>query len=120
MGEAHPRLPVALADAVMLSVGSRYEELTRRVKAGYGTFDPESAMRLMDRPVAMKSNLHNVLFEPKSTRLWIANASKDAQPAATQPYHAFRLSELLGHEADSSAPAVELPDPAAVAGQGGR
>ncbi len=70
----------------------------------------------MDRPVAMKSNLHNVLFEPKSTRLWVANASKDAQPAATQPYHAFQLSELLTHKPDPSAPGfVARPAPAETA-----
>jgi hypothetical protein len=98
MGETHPLLPEPVADAVLLSAGDRYEELVRRAKAGHGTFDAESARHLMDRPVAMKSNLHSVLFEPKSTRLWVANASKDGQPATTQPYHAFQLSELLQHE----------------------
>ena len=49
----------------------------------------------MDRPVAMKSNLHSVLFETTTTRFWVANASKDGKPAAEQPYHAFQLSELL-------------------------
>lgn len=107
MGEAHPRLPHAVADAVLLSVGDRYEELARRVRAGKGTFDAQSARALMGRPVAMKSNLHSVLFEPRSTRLWVANASEAGEPAATQPFHAFRLSELLGHRADPSSPAVE-------------
>ncbi|MBX6312509.1 MAG: peptidase C45 [Isosphaeraceae bacterium] len=109
MGESHPRLPHAVKDAVLLSAGSRYEELVRRVKAGFGTFDVESARRLMDRPVAMKSNLHSVLFETKSTRFWVANASKDGEPAATQPYHAFQLTELLTHTPDSSAPSLPAP-----------
>ena len=43
----------------------------------------------------MKSNLHSVLFEPKSTRLWVAHASARGEPAVTQPYHAFQLTELL-------------------------
>ena len=107
MGEVHPRLPHAVPDAVLLSVGDRYEELVRRVKAGRGTFDADSARALMSRPVAMKSNLHSVLFEPKSTRLWVANASTTGEPAATQPFHAFRLDELLTHKADPSAPAIE-------------
>ena len=63
MGESHPRLPDAIKDAVVLSAGDRYKELVRRVKEGHGKFDAESARHLMDRPVAMKSNLHSVLFE---------------------------------------------------------
>jgi hypothetical protein len=109
MGEANERLPHAVKDAVLLSAGDRYEELARRVKAGHGAFDAESARKLMDRPVAMKSNLHSVLFETKSTRLWVANASKEGAPAATQPYHAFNFAELLTHKPDTAAP--ELPAP---------
>ncbi len=70
-------------------------------KTGMGSFDAESARHLMDRPVAMKSNLHSVLFETTTTRFWVANASKDGKPAAEQPYHAFELRELLKHQADS-------------------
>ena len=109
MGEAHPRLPHAVADAVLLSAGQRYEELVRRVKAGHGTFDAESARALMDRPVAMKSNLHSVLFETRSSRLWVANASIDGAPAVTQPYHAFQLTELLTHRPDSRANVLHAP-----------
>ena len=83
---------------------------SRRVKAGHGTFDAESARRLMDRPVAMKSNLHSVLFETRSTRLWVANASNDGAPAVTQPYHAYQLTELLTHHPDPGTTA--LPGPA--------
>ena len=109
MGESHTRLPHAVKDAVLLSAGERYEELAKRVKAGHGTFDAESARHLMDRPVAMKSNLHSVLFETATGRLWIANASTAGEPAATQPYHAFKLPELLERKADSSAPALPQP-----------
>lgn len=111
MGETHPRLPRAFPDAVLLSIGDRYDELVRRVEAGHGRIDAEAALRLMDRPVAMQSNLHNVLFETKSTRFWVANASKDGEPAATQPYHAFQLTELLGRQPDTTAPALPLPVP---------
>ncbi len=34
MGESHPKLPNAIADAVVLSAGDRYKELSRRVKEG--------------------------------------------------------------------------------------
>jgi isopenicillin-N N-acyltransferase-like protein len=111
MGEAHEKLPNAVNDAVLLSVGDRYNELSRRVKEGHGTFDASTARELMSRPVAMKSNLHSVLFESKSTKMWVANASKSGDPAVTQPYHEFQLTELLGHKADSSA--KELTGPTA-------
>lgn len=109
MGEGNERLPHAVKDAVLLSAGDRYEELTRRVQAGHGTFDAESARHLMDRPVAMKSNLHSVLFETTTGRLWVANASKAGEPATTQPYHAFRLPELLTHKPDPSVPVRSVP-----------
>jgi hypothetical protein len=60
----------------------------------------------MDRPVAMKSNLHSVLFETTTTKFWVANASMSGEPAANQPYHAFQLSELLTHKADPTAPVL--------------
>ncbi|HEX7378868.1 MAG TPA: C45 family peptidase [Pirellulales bacterium] len=109
-GEAHPRLPEPTADTVLLSAGDRYKELARRVRAQAGTFDAASALHLMDCPVAMKSNLHNVLFEPRSTRLWVANASADGQPAATQKYFAFQLTELLKHRPDADAEVLEEPE----------
>jgi hypothetical protein len=111
MGESHAKLPEAVKDGVVLSAGDRYTELVRRVKEGHGTFDAPSARRLMERPVAMKSNLHSVLFETTTTRLWVANASPDGQPAVTQPYHAFQLSELLTHKADTSARDIPLAPP---------
>jgi hypothetical protein len=120
MGESHPRLPHAVKDGVLLSAGDRYEALVKRVRAGHGTFDAESARRLMDRPVAMKSNLHSVLFETTSGRLWVANASTDGAPAATQPYHAFDFRELLGHRPDASAPALPSPPAAPPSAAAGR
>jgi hypothetical protein len=111
MGESHPRLPHALKDAVVLSAGDRYNELVRRVEKGLGTFDAESARHLMDRPVAMKSNLHSVLFDTTTTRFWVANASKDGKPASEQPYHAFQLRALLKHQADPSSRELPAPPP---------
>ena len=108
-GEKHPLLPTPVKDCALLSAGSRYEELVRRVKSGHGKFTAETALRLMDRPVAMKSNLHNVLFEPKTTRFWVANASKDKQPAATQKYYRFRLMELLKRRPPTTAKEIPLP-----------
>jgi hypothetical protein len=109
MGESNPKLPEAVQDAVILSAGDRYKELVRRVKASHGKFDAETARHLMDRPVAMKSNLHSVLFETTTGKLWVANATKDGKPAAEQPYHAFDFRGLLKHQPDSSAPALPAP-----------
>jgi hypothetical protein len=121
MGESNDRLPHAVKDAVLLSAGDRYEELARRVKAGHGTFDAETARHLMDRPVAMKSNLHSVLFETTTTRFWVANASKTGEPAVTQPFYSFKLSELLERSPSTSTPVAPCPgepNPTAAVGAG--
>lgn len=93
-GQAHPQLGEGIADAVVLSAGSRLKELRHRVTAGHGTFTASSALRLMDRPVAMRSNLHNCLFVPARLEAWIANAD-DRRPAAECPYVRYDLRELL-------------------------
>ena len=48
----------------------------------------------MDRPVAMKSNLHDVLFVPQSLEFWVANAGAHT-PASNEPYFHYKLKELL-------------------------
>ena len=114
MGESNPKLPEAVKDAVVLSAGDRYKELVRRVKAGHGKFDAESARHLMDRPVAMKSNLHSVLFETTTGKLWVANASKDGQARRRTAVPRVRLPALLEHQADPSAPTLPCPPAAAT------
>lgn len=103
-GESNEKLPVAVEDCVLLSQGDRYRELVRRTQAQHGKLDVQSAMRLMDRPVAMGSNLHNVLFEPSTTRLWVANATAEGAPAAEQAYQEFYLDSLLEKAPDSAVP----------------
>jgi hypothetical protein len=114
MGVSYPKLPEAIKDAVLLSSGDRYAELVRRVRGGHGQFDAQKALRLMDRPVAMKSNLHSVLFETSTGKLWVANASAEGKPAAEQPYHAFDFPALLKRHAGTSAPDLGPPPVAAV------
>ncbi|MBI1345533.1 peptidase C45 [bacterium] len=106
-GTEHPLLPRPVSDCVLLSAGDRYNHLVDRVESKHGKFTPEQALELMSRPVAMKSNLHNVLFAPKSQRFWVAQATSDKRPAAEQPYQAFSLKDLLARQPDSNAP--ELP-----------
>lgn len=107
-GETHELLPTPVDDAVLLSAGDRYHTLVKRVKSQHGQIDAEAAMRLMDRPVAMNSNLHNVLFAPAKGKFWVAHASVDGQPAATQPYQCFQLPELLDRKPDMAAPEISI------------
>ncbi|MFM7207088.1 MAG: C45 family autoproteolytic acyltransferase/hydrolase, partial [Planctomycetaceae bacterium] len=86
MGAACERLPHAVEDAVLLSAGDRYTLLVKRVQAAHGRIDAETAIGLMDRPVSMSSNLHNVLFESSTGRFWVAHASPEGRPAAEQEY----------------------------------
>ena len=108
-GEAHPLLPKPVKDCVLLSAGARYDELVKRAVAGYGKFTADEALHLMDCPVAMKSNLHNVLFEPATTKFWVANASSDKLPAADQKYFSFQLSDLLNRRPASGGPELPMP-----------
>jgi hypothetical protein len=93
-GEDHPQLGPGIADAVVLSAGSRLTELRARVQANYGKIDAERAMGLMCRPVAMKSNLHNALFVPQDGVFYVANADHK-HPAAERPYARYDLNALL-------------------------
>lgn len=93
-GEGHERLGAGIADAVVLSAGSRLEKLRERVTQKHGKIDADVAMWLMSRPVAMQSNLHNVLFVPADGILYVANASH-TKPAAEMPYVRLDLNALL-------------------------
>ncbi|MCA9120329.1 MAG: peptidase C45 acyl-coenzyme A:6-aminopenicillanic acid acyl-transferase [Planctomycetaceae bacterium] len=93
-GEAHELLGAGIADAVVLSAGSRLAKLRERVQQRYGQIDADVAQWLMSRPVAMESNLHNVLFIPGDRLLYVANASHN-KPAAERPYVRLDLKELL-------------------------
>jgi hypothetical protein len=114
MGATCERLPHAVEDAVLLSAGDRYELLVKRVREAHGRIDAEAALALMDRPVSMTSNLHNVLFETSTGRFWVAHASPDGQPAAEQAYLGFDLRALLAHEPGPDAKELPGPEPAAV------
>jgi len=97
-GEAHPLLPTPVADTVLMSAGDRYGHLARLAAEGRGTFTEESAIRLMDAPVAMKSNLHNALMVPADGVIYVANAAADASPAWRQKYYRFDIRRLLREE----------------------
>lgn len=97
-GQYHPRLTEPIEDTVLLSEGQRYRHLVALVKEKYGRIDVENALKLMDRPVAMNSCLHRVLFEPATLTLWVSNAAPASQPnyqAHHQPYYRFDFKHLL-------------------------
>jgi len=98
-GRAHPQLPDPIADAIIMSAGTRYRELVRRVRERYGRIDAKAAIALMSRPVAMKSNLHDVLFAPERLALWQAHAADPARKrdfqACNQPYVFIDLPKFL-------------------------
>ena len=59
-GESHPELPTPIPHTVLLSQGDRYKNLcriTQGILSEHEKFSVESAIHLMDAPVAMKSNL---------------------------------------------------------------
>ena len=100
-GEAHPLLKSPVEDTVLLSAGDRYRNLSRLVAEQHGTFTRRSAIRLMDAPVAMKSNLHNALMVPATGEIWVANAGPEGEPAWRQTYHRFDLKRLLAERPPS-------------------
>nr|WP_143547618.1 C45 family peptidase [Rhodopirellula sp. SM50] len=93
-GQADPRLGEGIQDAVVLSAGDRLKVLRQRVHEKHGQIDADVGKWLMSRPVAMQSNLHNVLFVPADQVMYVANADH-RHPAAERPYVRLDLRELL-------------------------
>jgi hypothetical protein len=92
-GASHPELGPGIADTVLMSASDRLQTLRNRVMEGYGKLDAAGAMGLMARPVAMKSNLHDVLFVPQDGVVYIANADHE-RPAADRGYVKYDFMQL--------------------------
>ena len=111
-GESHPELDTPIPHTVLLSQGDRYKNLcriTQGVLQAHEKFSVEQAIHLMDAPVAMKHNLHNVLFAPGLGKLWVANASSDKQPAWKQKYYEFDFRALLAQPLPAAGKEIPLP-----------
>jgi isopenicillin-N N-acyltransferase-like protein len=111
-GKAHERLPTPVENTVLMSAGSRYDNLCRIVNEVLHSkekFSVERAIRLMDAPVAMKSNLHNVLMAPGLGKLWVANASADQKPAWSQKYYEFDIRALMRQEVPTGGEELDPP-----------
>jgi len=100
-GEKHLQLPDPVENTVLMSAGDRYRNLVRLVKKGYGSFTEESAIRLMDAPVAMKSNLHNALMVPADGIVYVANADSEGRPAWKQKYYRFDIRKLIARRPEA-------------------
>jgi len=99
-GQSHELLGPGIEDAVVLSAGDRLQCLRGRVAETHGRIDAELGQWLMSRPVAMESNLHNVLFVPEDGVFYVANADHQ-RPAAERPYVRLNLKELIGQKVAS-------------------
>ncbi|MFH1969749.1 MAG: C45 family peptidase [Verrucomicrobiota bacterium] len=93
-GQAVAQLPEAVENAVLLSGGNRYRHLVQRVRERYGKIDARALFDIIKRPVSMRSNLHDAIFEPQDLRIWVANASRN-EPACDQPPTAYSWKELF-------------------------
>ncbi|MFM8414249.1 MAG: hypothetical protein ACKOCX_05945, partial [Planctomycetota bacterium] len=95
------------------SAGDRLECLRGRVQESFGKIDEQAAIRLMDRPVAAGSNLHNVLFVPERLVFHVAHASH-SRPAAECPSVRLDLAALLLGVPGAETAGTPVPQPAAV------
>ncbi|MCF7854921.1 MAG: hypothetical protein K9N51_08990 [Candidatus Pacebacteria bacterium] len=84
-GEKIDRLPEPVNDAVLMSAGKRYRKLVERVRKHYGNIDAAKLLEIIKRPIAMKSNLHNVVFEPGSLRMHLTQATRHGLACNQQP-----------------------------------
>lgn len=109
--QSHPQLPHAIEDAVLMSGGDRYEHLARLVKEKFGEIDIDYALDLMNRPVAMESCLHRVLFSPQDLKIWVATAvmpeETEKYAACYQPYYEYNFKELLTMVPDATPAGIE-------------
>ena len=94
-GQKHPLLPTPVEHCVLLSRGDRYKTLVARVKAKLGKLNAIECRKLMSRGVAMRSNLHSVLFVPKQLHIYVANA-RGSSPAYKQHYIRYNFADYLG------------------------
>jgi hypothetical protein len=72
----------------------RYPVLLERIEQNLGKLDNYLLEKILQKPVSLDSNLHNVIFHPSSLTLWISHASSKGDPAYTQPYSCFKFQDL--------------------------
>lgn len=89
------KLPKTFEDIVYVSgKGERINTLAERLEQNYGKIDTPTLIEIIKRPVCMKANLHNVIFEPESLDFWFAEAGKETV-AADEKYFKGNITELI-------------------------
>ena len=72
-----------------------YPILYQRLAKHFGSINEETIIEIIKRPVARKSNLHNVIFLPFKGDFWVAHAGENNEPACDQNYFRLNIFELL-------------------------
>ena len=76
--------------------GGRYNDrLTDRLNHYHGQLTPELFMEELIPHFAMESNFQNVIYEPKSLKIWVANARNTSTKATEGPYTVFDFKQAL-------------------------
>jgi len=98
-GISHDMLPLPpKEDTLVISGSDRYLTILKRIEENYGSIDKDVLIEMIKRPVSMSSNLHNAIFDPANSLMWLAvAASPDEEDfqACYQPYFQYDLKELL-------------------------
>lgn len=80
--------------------GARSEVLHDTILQYYGRLNPQTLMELA-KPVALKSNMQNVIFHPGTFEVWVSNASMEkGEPgkATNQEWVHIDLTATLGQD----------------------
>ncbi len=109
-GEKHPLLPASYEDVVYVSGGARAAHLSSRIREYYGRFTPELLRETIRRPVAMRSNLQNVIFQPETLDADFAYAGKST-PACDEPYTRLNLRKLVEYYRAAREKHLQSPEP---------
>lgn len=67
----------------------------RLLKANYGRLSVELFIKEINPAIAMKSNLHCVVYEPSELRAWVANAEGMSGRACNQGYVLYEFGKVL-------------------------
>ncbi len=98
-GESNPLLLKAFQDVCWITAPARQQALCGRLDEYYGRIDAETMRKIILRPVAMASNLHDAVFLPKSLDVYFSCAD-DLHPACDCQYHRVNLNEIIQYYND--------------------
>ena len=89
----------------------RYAVLQERLLQYRSKIDEKVLQEVIKPPIADEDNLHTVIFHPSTLRAWVAHAGPANEPAYTQPYTLYSLSQILAlYRAPQQTPLAPLPE----------